>query len=690
MNPTRQDIRIALESQGIDVDKLDRKRQRKESLQDNVYRPLARAAKTTAKGLAAPIDFANIFANPFLQFSGYPPLPSAAEKSGESVDTIIEALGGNPQWTQPQNFTERAGDTIGEFAGGGGAFKAISLASNAIRSIPKAAKTLADFLAPHNKKDLATLAGSGAGFQAAQELYPDNPIASLVGALIGGGAASKANPKSVGNIIAKGLGVNPEYVNTFNKAGLRPNLADVTDSRIGKTLSNIARETPFVGNSIENNIAYNAGKIAEYENALPRQEAGELAKQAGKSFTQRGRARAAELEDNMISFVVPSEAVGVNNTLDLIKKAPLLFTKERQKAFQKSTLGKRYAEIENIANSKALEDLPMAGKQTLLDFTNKAKNGIPFNDLRDIRQAIDNEITTFGKYGKKEQGALKKLRSAIKNDMQDYFINKSPEARKAFEAYNKYYTAFANKQEKIVNKLFANKDATSVFNNIVNDLKVEGNKAKFIMRNLPKNEKEVFSRSLIKELGSDAENEFKGTRLATQFKKLDDNAQNVMLMGFAPDEVTKFKNIIDAIDLMGTTADLANKSRTAYTAQALGTIGALWIDPFVTTSALIGGTAASTLLNNSKFINFLSNSRGLNKGQGINELQSIAKASPEVTSSISAYINAIEKKDSPAALTKEQIGEKLKEMGVDITTLGNPKSQSPAVDNYLLEKNKGS
>lgn len=566
------------------------------------------------------------------------PLPYLSQNINQGIDEATN------NYFQPRNLQEKIIGTASNFVGGG---KGLAEAG-----ATKASQLAQKFLAPKTARDYASLATAGAGTEFGREVAPDSPATQIAGGVLGSlvpGAHSS---------IASALKINPSKLESFQQAGLKPTLADVSDSRFVKGVQNNLVETPFAGYKITDAIKDTNNKIASRESGLTQEGAGELAQNALRGYQQKGSKIAERLEDNLSKYILPNDNIKINNTLSAIKNKPLLYTRARQQAFNKSELGKRYNEIIETSGIKKYSDD--------VYFPNNNKNSFPYNDLRDLRQAIDNEITTFGKYGSKEQGALKYLRSQIQEDIKSHLKEIGPNALHDFNRYNKFYSAFAKKNENIINGLLKDKTATQTFRNITNGLRVDARDANAVMRSLKPDQKQVFSHGLIRELGMNPQNEFNSANLATNFKKLEPQAQDIALAGLDKQAQKQFRATIDSIDAMKDTKALSNHSRTFNNAIIAGTTVGGITHPIATATLLGAANLTARLMTNQSFLSWLAKGIKLNTPEEIanhiGALERISKASPEIGADVTKYLNSIKDSQSNPASEAFSKEEALKEI----------------------------
>lgn len=533
----------------------------------------------------------------------------------------------------PKSTGERAINNAVEFiAGGAGIGKAAATGASKIAS---------KYFAPQTARDYAALGSAGIGSSLASEAAPDNPWASVLGGVAGSfvpGAASSITRTVLkpGQTLANLLGINPAKAQAFQQAGLQPTLSNVSDSRFIGNIENTLREIPFASTPLQKTIAETQDKIEALGKGLTQVGAGEVAQTNLRNWQKKGTEITAKLKAKVDPYIDGSEKVPINKSLSIIRKQPKFDEPEIQKDFDKSTIGKFYKKINKIAERQG--------------------GGISYNGAVRIRKDIDDEITTFRKYGKEEQGALKHLRDNLQADIGEAIKSKSPKAAKDWERYNKFYTKFSRKNEDIIQGLLENKTATEAFRDITNNLYVDAREADAVLKSLKPEQKQVFSQSLIKELGSNPQNEFTAFQFAKQFKKLEPTAQEIILSPYSKETQKQLRATVDAIDAIKDTAELANKSRTAYTnivtglltgsagggALAGGTLGfvAAPIATLVTARGLSSG-----LFANPKFINWLGKASQIKTPKEftdhISSLQRIAKSSPEIASDLQEYLESI-------------------------------------------------
>lgn len=161
-----------------------------------IIRPIARAARTGLAGLAGGIgDIAGMGVEPIRQgmragleaagvdFMGQntPYVPPS-----QGVLNVFDTLTGGI--AKPRNEAERIVDAAGGMIAGAGALK---LAQKGSELLVKGGSEVLKKLAPQTATELASIAGAGAGGEIASQIAPDNPVAPIIGAVVGGAATLK-------------------------------------------------------------------------------------------------------------------------------------------------------------------------------------------------------------------------------------------------------------------------------------------------------------------------------------------------------------------------------------------------------------------------------------------------------------------------------------------------------------------
>lgn len=610
----------------------------KPSSKDQLKRQGLRTARSLATGVAGVADIGYL---PFNAVAAAFGKPNYFGTPSETIRNKFDQLTGGV--AKPQNLTEKATDVASEFIASGGGFG--KLGSKFASSAPKTAQAF-NQLSPQNTRELVSSgsAGFGSGYLGGED---NSAAGQLLGGLIGG--AAPFTPQ----ILNKSLfNVNPDKVNIAKQSGLKPTIADVSDSDITKKIQQVATNIPFANKPIINNIKQSQKDLKDFINNikqnrnLTEQESGDMALQAIRNYEESANKTTEKLKENLNRFKGDgTDTLNLTKTLDTINDQPFLKTKQ----------------------IKSLKENSVAGNynQMIKEISEQNNGKIPFNDAHYLRQSIDEKINSFGiQTTDKNQGELKRLRASLSQDMDNYFKDQGPEAYKAFKDYNKHYSEFAKQKEEVFDKLTKNKGATEVFRKIINNQNVDARFTKAVLNKMNPEERKIFSGSLINQLGMTKENEFNLSKLATQFKSLEPEAQNAVLGAFDNDTANKFKKVIEAIDLTKETAKQANFSNTANNLILTGLAGAGAFAPLKVGGALVVGTLASTAFTSPKFINWLAKAAETNISGlpvMIQELNLITKENPE----LQPIANQIE--SIAPQLERDNLIKELQKRGEDIS-----------------------
>lgn len=656
------------------------------SAADSATRVAGITLKGAAQGLGAFPDLFSAVGNLGLSLSGKEPIiPYASEKIKEGFNYLTDSQ------FEPRTPAEKMGERAIEFVSGGGA------TNLGVKGLQKAGVNLGSklsrFLTTKGAKEYAAAAGAGAGLEAGREYAPDSVPLQVIGSVLGGsyasgvpslakGVAQGLNPKNLKNlpktiselprnIAADLFSINPEKVKAFQDAGLTPTLSNISDSPVVGMSENILKNTPFASSPITKAIEATQGEISKYGEGLTREQGGELAQKALKDWRIKGSKIAGNLQKKVDRHVSSFTPIKLTDTLKLMKEEkPKAYTDVAKGIFEKSSTGKKFSEInealnqvkqaaeENFNKGFDLDGNAIGNEQinekmkNITDAIEALKSGeiLPYSDAVILRKSVDSILDGRfdSAYGETfDINLLKDLRGSLQKDISNALQAISPQAAKDNARFNKFYNQYATKRDKLIAPLLEKKTPTETFIRIVNNANVDAKALKTLKSTLKPDKKEVFTKSLIKELGSNAQNEFNASQLATSFKKLDPEAQKIALAGLSPEYQKKFKATIEAIDAVKDTMSTGNQSRTAYAGSLLATGAALATTPATTILGLAGGKVVSEkLFTNTKFLDWASKASNLKNPKKLKEslksLDVLKKQSPRLAADISKYQSDVE------------------------------------------------
>lgn len=569
--------------------------------------------------------------NNAIEYAAGAPLTSPYESQGPKYARAVDPEG---QY-DPQTRAERMFEMGIDFLTGAKA--------NTLAKATTGSKTASKYLTPKNSKEWAQVGSAGAGLALGQEAFPDSPTAQIASSLIGSRApnvaSTVANP---GRTLADLLKVNPSKAATFQEAGINPRLGDVSDRNLVKSAQNRAENLPGSGYFIEQS-GKKANKTIQdrYNKGVTPESSGENIERTLLKDRENKKVYFGKKEAELQKFMPGDNGVAPTNSINAFADKPKLYTLERNKAFNKSNAGKALDELRTIAKPETSEIQTFEGP---VKVQTKAYSDIPYNDLRDFRGELDNEISSWNKYGTKELGQMRHMRNKVNQDLDEAWKARGPEAHRAWKDYNSEYSKFAKEQEKVVDKLIANKSATEIFNSVMSNAQVDSRYANKVLSAMSHPEKAAFTRSMIKDMGSNGQNEFNINTLASKFKSLTPESQDIALSSFTPEGRSQFRNTIKAIELMqetGSKAFSSNANTAQLYATTAGLTAAAFYHPFIVGTTFAGNTGAGVLMSSPKFINWLARSRSLSNPADIQKhitgLRTIARTSPEIATAINDY-----------------------------------------------------
>ncbi len=521
-------------------------------------------------------------------------IPSATEGIKKVFDTATGGI------SAPENNTEKILEVIGEGAGNmaglGGAAK-LALRKGITKSGSKPDKFL------KFAKDSSALTGANflpmsVGVGTSQHILnqdPNSHLAALFGGLGAGMATnpvlgaikgvaqkgfrkifvpehlrSKASPSDLTpsfyhKPLAKALGINPNKVETALESGMPLTMNAVTDSPTIQGGYNILRKTPFAQKRIRDKEALQAkhfedlsGVNEEEAKRFTSANAGEIARKGAFTYRDKVHDKMKDYETRLTDLALQAKKDGHTGIVDVSDPYDLLLSKKEK------LRGKNAREkFDATKEGKILEDLD--AERLMFD------GGVPLPNLMAMQERLQNQISTFGEIGKKEQGALKHLRSTIKNSLDKYWESISPEAAKLVKEKNAYYAQYAQDVKPNLNSILkpSKHDSTKAFKKVFEE---KGSEAllKPLYEVFTPEEKKDFTKHYFAMLGDTSKSNahgnstFNAFRAGANFKKLSPANQERLLEAYTPEVQTKFKKVMETIGNIGEGLGEANTSQTAH------------------------------------------------------------------------------------------------------------------------------
>jgi len=430
--------------------------------------------------------------------------------------------------------------------------------------------------------NIGATAGSSALMQEALNENPDDTLAAIGSGLaggIGGGLAggatsalSRAGRRELSQVAGEKLGnltgIKPGRVEDFQIAGVNPLLADVTDNKIAKMMTHTLEHTPFTGKPIEQAKAAQRAAIEEgldINNSLSRRRAGALASEGATSYKESKEALHnpifAKIETDLERM--PDTNVSVNHTMGFFEQ---LAKKNKNglmdKKFAGTPVGKELNELRKEASIYGGE--------------------IPYESLKQTLENLNDKITTHGLIGKTSQGKLKHLADVIAQDIDSSLETKfkalGGDAYSNWKKGRHLYREYVTNDVPNLNEMFKKdkKGAINLFEDLVGNNKVSGAKAKLIYSQLDEKDQMDLMNSFQKRLGSQADGPWSLAKWGTEFRKLDDEARDIILSPLRAPNKKKVEAIADVVGHMKDTLREANSSKSGYYGTLTALSAAAW------------------------------------------------------------------------------------------------------------------
>lgn len=596
---------------------------------DYAKRGLARGSRNAVAGLIDNLDFLatpvreglNLITKPVGKAFG---LDGTIRPAGEAVAKGIDKLTGD--YTAPKNDSEKTGEAIGRGLSSSLSGFGLGTAAQVIKNAPNAIGALSKFLKASNALTPTNLASTAATSGLIQSSLNENPenIAGALGAGVLGGTAVPAAAGVLSLLTGKGrqaaasrtgefLKVNPKAVETFQEAGITPTLADVSQGKIPKMLTSKLEHTPFAAEPIRKAKELQRTQILEglgqneQGRLLSKSEIGKLGVKGAKNYQKRRQKEFGDIfnkVDEDISKLTDDTITFKNTNAYFDKILKNIKAPTQEKRFKNSPLGKAYVDL----------------------YESAAKNNgkLPYHDVKERLDEINDLITTQGLIGKVSQGKLKQFSSSLSKDIESSLEPKfkalGEDSYKNWKQAKKNYAAYAQDDIPKLNELYKKdkKGSVDAFMDILQNQKKGGEKARIALQGLSQPEQITFMDSINKQLGSKSDGTFSPLVWVRKFKGLEPESQKVLMSPLNKSSQKKVGYIADSIDHLKSTLEESNTSKTAYynaleklvssaptAAVALLATGNPVSAGTLATGLLVGNRISENLLTNPKFINWM-------------------------------------------------------------------------------------
>lgn len=448
-----------------------------------------------------------------------------------------------------------------------------------------------------------------------QEVLKDTALGAGLGAVLNPvltkGAQTATN--AVRNVFAP----NAQKLATFREASIAPTLADISDSNVVKRAQNIMANTPLASGIITKGVNQTAEEAVSALNrsglnqATTQIDAGEIVKTGLNRYVDKGKQVSGRLFDKVDSYIAPTDMV---DALPILSKFDEIIADAPTEGLQ--------SRLKNSAAGQLM--------QSITD--DIAANGgkLPYDAIKKYRTLIGRQTSDLLVKGE-DKAVFDRLYGGLSETMKQAAADKGPEALKAFNAANKFYSDFTSKVENYIQPLLKKDDVQELFQRVLSNQKV-GNKTASVMATLKPDERQIVRGSILNELGRVEGGEFDPFKAAGKYLNLNSDAQNALKLGLGK-EAAKFDAAMSALQLARETAKQSNPSGSGYTVLAGGAGAGLVTSPIATLSTLAGANISARLFTNQNFINWLANApsgMATDAGKYIAKLGAFAQGNPDI------------------------------------------------------------
>lgn len=663
---TPQMARSELERRGILKQEKSPEEPQEEGFIESSKRSLARGARDAVVGSLDNLDFLATPVREGLNIGARALGMKEFKPVGEETAKAIDALTGG--YTAPRTSSEKTSESIGRALIGLPVGLGLGNALRGLKYVPQGIQAIGKFLRGSNAITPTNIATTGAASGLVQSHLNENPqdVLGALGSGVAGGMAIPAAAGILSTLTGKGrqsmanwagrkLKINPEAVETFEKAGVTPLLADVSEGKIPKLLTSKLEHLPGSAEPIRKAKELQRAQIieglgqGETGRNLTKSEIGRLGIK-GATVYHKGRQQDfnkgfERVEKDIEKFA--DDTISFQNTdkyfEDVLRN---IKTPSQVQRFKKSPLGKLYTNLYESAKS------------------NEGK--LPYHDVKERLDEINDAITTHGLIGKVSQGKLKQFASNLSKDIEESLEPKfkalGEDSYKNWKKIKNQYASYAQEEIPKLNELYKKdkKGAVDTFMDILQNQKKGGEKARIALQGLSHPEQVNFMDAINKQLGSKSDGTFSPLVWVRKFKGLEPDSQKILLSPLNESNQKKVKYIADSIDHLKSTLEEANTSKTSYHA-ALGVLAGYGLKAVTDLSygnpipaaklaggLFLGNRISDQLLTNPKFINWMY--KGMKAKdlehfeRNLNRVPKVGKFTKSLTQSVQTFQNDLNKK----------------------------------------------
>jgi len=323
-----------------------------------------------------------------------------------------------------------------------------------------------------------------------------------------------------------------------------------------------------------------------------------------KRFAQQFKDKAGSLYDELDTHIAPDSPVQVGRTAQALDELTAL---------------KPGAE----AISGAMVNPKIAGWKAAL--AKDAQNGtLPYSAIKDLRSKVGELLSDSGLVADAPRAQLKRVYSALTDDMTEAARVAGPDAEKALSRANTYYAAGMKRIDDVLDPILKKTDPEDIYKAAISGTNEGATTIRGVMKSLPEESRKVVAATTLKRLGKavsskqdDLGEVFSPETFLTNWNKLTPDAKNSLFSALPGDmrkDLDKIARV--ASNLRDGSKVFANPSGTAQAATNQLTAGAAVLSLLTgnagaagaIAAGVVGANAASRIMTNPLAVRWLAES----------------------------------------------------------------------------------
>lgn len=461
--------------------------------------------------------------------------------------------------------------------------------------------------------------------------------------------------------IRKMLPVDQKAVDTFQKAGLKPSMADVTPTDGAKRMQAAMMGTPGGGHILGKSAKRLEQDANEYlqdfgiNQAKSLQTGGRVTVDGFNSYVKKGKNIKERLYSRVDDYIGDDRLVNVQKLDDF------------------------YSSIVNDANltpsqRKKLSTLPAL--REIGSLVSESTDGmVPYKAIKTARTTIG-ELVEDRAIGTSTKSKAGQAYSVLTDLMEDTAADAGDDALRAFQKANGFYSQFRQKVDNEIQPILnrANKQGYELaIQALKTGSKKSGSRTKSLMDSFQGKDREIVRGTILRDLGSDLQkhggDDFTPFKMAREFLKLDEEAQNAVLTGMNSQKRDKFISAMRALDMARTSVNSVDGSRRMRDLFSAGVAVYGTFDPATALLAVGSAMTGAQAFTNQRFINWLA---GAEKGFAQKGADYLARLTPIIGGRRAEEIKSIFAGENPDAI------DRVIEQPVFTPVEGNPFQSMPS------------